>query len=270
MSALMIAPFLGKSFENFISLITLINIEKLRKDNDLRIMISGQKRGTKQEMIPKKFFAPLIDKMNLPIELGVDTYLKNQNYYYLITSYQELGGLLNKLELNNNLSLSNLLVFLTSSPMNKDMKEALDNTIEKYVPKKFKNNIISSKAFKLSELKELCIDFLKDTETKMPVPKEKTDTFEFVFFDSESHLDASTYDYFYSLNNIDYLFVLPNRNNFEITRKFLDNLDKDKIKIRDIYVQSDPMDFESIAGLITLDGCKKVVHIDQEYLVSIK
>lgn len=262
----MIAPFLGKSFESFMSLISLSNIEKLKNENDLRIMLHGSVTKNRKEAIPSKFFGPLLDKYHLSPDLDVSMFLKNQNFYYIVSSYLDLLPLLDNLELVENKGLKNILVFMTSYPTKKDERDAVKNMLDNLVPPKFRNNVVTINHLKLAEVKELCRDYLNTSEIKLPVKINADETFEFVFFDLESGVSDIFYDYLYSRKNLDTVFILPNKLSFKNANDCLEKMDKSKISIKNIYLQSDPMSFDDIAGMISLDNCKKVIHIENDFI----
>ena len=262
MNSMMMAPILGKSFDSFFSILTLHQLHKSKGEHTLRLGITDPVDLSRSQIKEDKETNVLMDLYAIPTDLDSDFVYSHQDAYYVVSDYENILKVLDRIGLEQNKNLKKILIFICESKTSEDeLAVHVRTRLFERVPSKWHQNIVFLDQLKLADFKALAKGFVdKDKDALEVVPiKEGDKKFAFVFVNTVDLRADLIGEVIYSLQSLDYLLIKSNPNEATKVQELLSKLDHEQMKTKNIFIQQDLMTFQEITGALSLSGCKEIV-----------
>lgn len=266
MHSLMLAPLLGQSFDSFFSLLTLYQLHKSKGNHTLQLGILDPVDLSRSQMKEDKVSNVLIDTYALPTDLDSDFVYNHQDAYYIISNYENILKVLDRIGLEHNKNLRKILIFICDDKKSEsELAVHVRARLFERLPSKWHQNVVFLNQLELSDFKALAKTLVEDNSKCLDVVpvKEIDKKYAFIFINTNEIVAEIIGEAIYSLSNVDYLLIKSNPNEAVKVQEMLGKLDHDRITTKNIFIQQDLMSFQDIVGAISLPGCVRIIVVNK-------
>lgn len=265
-NAMVFGSFLGGSFESFFSLLTMYQLDSQSSHKyTLQLVNQGTPDFQYRDLKNDPISTLLMDKYSFPLDLDDSFVISSQNRYYLVGTYENVIHTLQRIELQKNPNLDQVLIFLTE-PFDEKKKNqnAMMNVIRSLVPKTFHQNIVTLNNLTLPEFKELNQNIINSNEEGKNLIKVTAPQNPYLLFFADALTDDAAK--FFKETTHQRIYLKSNPSKTPILINFIQSLGNDIQHEKNFDIQDDLMSLFDLCSLASNPECEGVAISTKEGL----